>query len=133
MVQGAIAGGPGSADATPVQPPTDQNQPIATGTPPPPPPSGNGLDFQKFRDETVKKFDEAFSSYLQGMMASAQKTMQDYQQAFLDTLTKKKDGPAAITDKNGDKLPPPPKTDEWAGNPPGGKGGSDKDSASQAA
>ncbi|MBI5638448.1 MAG: hypothetical protein HZA03_10805 [Nitrospinae bacterium] len=96
MVQGAIAGGPDTAGAAP-----GQIQPGASGTPPPPPPNGDGIDFQKFRDEAVKKFDDAFSSYLQSMMASAQKTMLDYQQAFLDALTNKKDGSAAINEKSG--------------------------------
>ncbi len=105
MVQGAIAGGPGTAGAVPGQPAPEQlppGTPGVPGAPPTPrPPNGNGIDFQKFRDETVKKFDDAFSAYLQGMMASAQKTMLDYQQAFLDTLTKKNDGATAINEKNG--------------------------------
>lgn len=143
MVQGAIAGGPGAdtAGAVPGQPPPAE---LAAGQPPmaelapgapgtPPPSNGGGIDFQKFRDETVKKFDEAFASYLQGMMASAQKMMQEYQQAFLDTLTKKQDGAAGISGKDDNKTPPPPKADEWAGNPPGAKSGGAKESAGEAA
>lgn len=100
MVQGAIADGPMADGAAPGQPP-----PGAPGTPPPPPPpNGDGIDFQKFRDEAMAKFDDAFSSYLQSMMASAQKTMLDYQQAFLDTLTKKKDDSASIAEKDGNLL-----------------------------
>ncbi len=125
MVQGAIAGGPDAAGTVPGQQPPEQ---LLSGTPPPP--NGDGIDFQKFRDEAVKKFDDAFSQYLQGMMASAQKTMMDYQQAFLDTLMKKKEGSAAIDEKDGNRLPPPPKADEWDGNPPGGKGGGDNNAAS---
>lgn len=100
MVQGAIAGDPAADGAAP-----GQIQPGAPGTPPP---NGDGIDFQKFRDEVTAKFDEAFSSYLQSMMASAQKTMLDYQQAFLDTLTKKKDDSAATPEKGGNGTPPPP-------------------------
>lgn len=127
MVQGAIAGGPAADSSAP-----GQIQPGAPGTPPPP--NGDGIDFQKFRDEVVKKFDDDFSSYLQSMMASAQKTMLDYQQAFLDALTKKKDDSAAINGKDGNGTLPPPKTDEWAGNPPGAKSdGAAKEAAEQAA
>ena len=134
MVQGAIAGAPAAAGAAPGQPPPGQLPPGAPGTPPPPPvdgqppaggtppPNGGGIDFQKFRDEAVKKFDDAFSSILQSMMASAQKTMMDYQQAFLDTLAKKQDGAAPITGKNESAVSPiPSKTDDKGQNPSGGK------------
>ncbi len=132
MAQGAIAGKPDAAGAVPGQPPPGQIPPGAPGTSPPPPVNGDGIDFQKFRDEAVKKFDDAFSAYLQDMMASAQKTMVDYQQAFLDALSKKDDASAAVNGKDSGGLPSLPKADEWAGSPSGGESGGKKESAEQA-
>lgn len=128
MVQGAIAGGPTADEAVPGELPVD-----AVDAPGTPPPAENGLDFNKFRDEAVKNFDNAFSSYLQSMMASAQKTMMDYQQAFLDTLTKKQDDTAGISEKDGNKIPLPPKADEWTGNHPAAKSDGDKETAGETA
>ncbi len=86
MVQGAVAGAPAGDPALQEAPPG------VPGTPPPPGgPQPGGIDFQKFYDETTKKFDEALASFMQSMMADAQKSMQEYQQSFFDVLAKKKD------------------------------------------
>ncbi len=133
MAQGAIAGGSGpAAAAVPGQQPQGQ-VPSTTPTAPPPAAGANGIDFQKFRDEAMKKFDDSFSAYLQGMMASAQKTMLDYQQAFLDALSKKDNGSAALNGKDGSGLQTLAKAGDGAGFPAGAEGGGKQAIAGQAA